>query len=57
VEVTKRPTDSGMLKVDDQECEMVREFKYLASTVTEDNSITIEIKHRILMANLATLMA
>jgi hypothetical protein len=35
MEVTKRPTNSKMLKVDDQEVERLREFKYLASTLTE----------------------
>jgi hypothetical protein len=32
-----------MLKVDNQEFETVREFKYYRSTLTEDNNITIEI--------------
>jgi flagellar basal body rod protein FlgB len=54
MEVTKRPTNSRMLKVDDQEFEKVREFKYLGSTLTEDNNITIEIKQRIVMANRAS---
>jgi hypothetical protein len=36
-----------MLKAVDQKFEMVRYFKYLASTLTEDNNITIEIKQRI----------
>jgi hypothetical protein len=48
---TKKPTNLRMLKVDEQEFERVREFKYLVSTLTEDNNITIEIKLRIVMAN------
>jgi hypothetical protein len=44
MEVTERPSDSRMLKVDDQEFERVREFKYLRSTLIGDNNITIEIK-------------
>jgi hypothetical protein len=39
MEVTKRPSDLRMLKVDDQEFETVREFKYLGSTLTEDMSL------------------
>jgi hypothetical protein len=49
MEVTKKPTNLRMLKVDDQEFERVREFKYLGSTLTEDNKITTEIKLRIIM--------
>jgi hypothetical protein len=44
MEVTKRSTHSKMLKVDDQEFERVGEFKYLGSTLTEDNNIITEIK-------------
>jgi sorting nexin-29 len=51
MEVTKKPTNLRMLEVDDQEFERAREFKYLGSTLTEDNNITTEIKLRILMAN------
>jgi hypothetical protein len=51
MEVTKMPSDSKNLKVDDQEFESVREFKYLGSTQIEDNNITTEIKQRIVMAN------
>jgi hypothetical protein len=42
-EVNKKPFNSWMLKVDDQKFERVREFKYLRSTLTEDNNITIEL--------------
>lgn len=31
-----------MLKFDDQEYERVKEFKYIATVVTEDNDITTE---------------
>jgi hypothetical protein len=51
MEVTKRSSNSRVLKVDDQEFERAREFECLGSTVTEDNNITFEIKQRILMAN------
>jgi hypothetical protein len=51
MEVTKRLTDWRMLEVDDQQFERVREYKYLGSTVTEENNITIEIEQRILMTN------
>jgi hypothetical protein len=54
MEVTKRPTNSGMLKVGDQNFEGGREFKYRRSTLPEDNNITAEIKQRILMANRAS---
>jgi hypothetical protein len=52
-EVTKRRTNSRMLKMDDQESERVTEFKYHGSTLKEDN-ITSETEHRILMANRAS---
>jgi hypothetical protein len=42
-----------MLKFDDQEFERLIGFKYLGSTITQDNDFTIEIKQRILMANRA----
>jgi hypothetical protein len=42
--VTKRPANSGMLKVDDQEFERAREFICLGSTPTDDNNITVKIK-------------
>jgi hypothetical protein len=45
MEVTKRPTNSRKLKVDDQEFERLTELKYLESTLTEDNKIITEI-HR-----------
>jgi hypothetical protein len=54
MEVTKKLINLRMLKVDDQEFERVREFKYLRSTLTEDNNITIEIKLRTVMANRAS---
>jgi hypothetical protein len=40
-----------MLKVDDEEFERVREFKYLAYILTEGNNISIEIKQRIVTEN------
>jgi hypothetical protein len=43
MKVTKRPSNSRMLKADGQELERVREFKYLGSILTKDNS-TIEIR-------------
>jgi hypothetical protein len=42
-----------MLRVDDQEFERVREFRYLGSTVTEEIDITFETKEKILMTNQA----
>jgi hypothetical protein len=50
-EVTEMPTDSRMRNVDDQKFERAREFKYLGSTLTEDNNISTEIKQRTVMAN------
>jgi hypothetical protein len=43
MEVIKRQTNSRMLKVDDQDFERVREFKYLGSTLTKQSNITTEI--------------
>jgi hypothetical protein len=51
VEVIKRPTNSRMLRVDDQEFERLRKLKYLGSTLTEDNNIMTEIKKRTIMAH------
>jgi hypothetical protein len=52
-EVTEMPTDSRKNKVDDQEFERTRELKYLGSTLTHHNDISIEIEQRIVMANRA----
>jgi hypothetical protein len=52
-EVTKLSSTSRMIKVDEQEFERVNGFKYLGSTLTEDNSNNIAMKHKIVMANLA----
>jgi hypothetical protein len=46
---TRRPSN---LRI--QESERAREFKYLGSSLTEDNNISIEIKLRIVMANRAS---
>jgi hypothetical protein len=54
MEVTKRPPDSRILKVDGQEFERVRELKYLGSTLAENNNITTEIKQRTVTANRAS---
>jgi hypothetical protein len=40
--------------VDDQQFERVREYKYLGSTVTEENNITTETEERILITDSAT---
>jgi hypothetical protein len=40
-----------MLKIDDQECEKVKEFKYLGAILTEDNDITTEMKEGKTVAN------
>jgi hypothetical protein len=44
MEVTKRPRNLRMFKVDDQESERVRQFKYLGPTLAEDNNIITELK-------------
>ena len=44
IEVTKKPTDTKMLKIGDQEYERVKEFKCLGLILTEDNDINTEIK-------------
>jgi hypothetical protein len=40
-----------MITVDNQEFERVRKFKYLGSTLTDNNNITSETKERNVMAN------
>jgi hypothetical protein len=50
MEVTKKPSNSRMLKVDDQEFERMRELRYLESALKEDN-VTIEIKQIVIVAN------
>jgi hypothetical protein len=40
-----------MLITDDKQYERVKKFKYLGTTLTEDNDISTEIKQRIIMAN------
>jgi hypothetical protein len=42
--VTKRPTNTKMLKIDNQEYERVKEFKYLGTVLTEDYYTTTKIK-------------
>jgi hypothetical protein len=54
IEVTKRPTTTRMLRVDDQEFERVRDIKYLGSIITDDNNTSTETKQRIIMANRAS---
>jgi phosphohistidine swiveling domain-containing protein len=44
MEVTRKPTNNKMLNFDDQEYERVKEFKYLATIVTEENDITTGIE-------------
>jgi hypothetical protein len=39
-----------LLETDPQEYERVKEFKYLGTILTEDNNITADIKHRIILA-------
>jgi len=51
MEVTKKPTNTQMLKTDDQEYGWVKEFKYLGTILTEDNDMTTEIKHQVTLAN------
>ena len=45
------PSNTKMLKTDDQEYESVKEFKYLGTIITEGNDVTADTKHRIIMAN------
>jgi hypothetical protein len=40
--------------VDRQEFERVRKFKYLGSSLTEDNDVTIEIEQILVMTNRAS---
>jgi sorting nexin-29 len=51
MEVTKRPRNTKLLVIGNQQYERVKEFKYLGITLTEDNNISTEIKQRIIMAN------
>lgn len=44
IEVTKRPTNMRLRKVDEWEFWRVRDFKYLGSVKTDDNNISTEIK-------------
>ena len=43
--------NTKMLKSDSEECERIKEIKYLGTVFTEDNDITTEIEQRIVMAN------
>jgi hypothetical protein len=40
-----------MIVIGNQQYERVKEFKYLGTTLREDNDINTEIKQRIIMAN------
>lgn len=50
MEVTKK-TKAKMLKIDDQEYERVKEFKYLGTSRLEEYDLTTEMKQRITMTN------
>jgi predicted AlkP superfamily pyrophosphatase or phosphodiesterase len=47
----KEPTNTKMLKIDDQEYERVKEFQYLGISRPEDNDVTTQSEQRITMAN------
>jgi sorting nexin-29 len=49
--VTKRPTNTKMIVTGNQQYERVKEFKYLAATLTKENNVSTQIKQRIIMAN------
>jgi hypothetical protein len=51
MEVTKRPTNTKMLLIGNQQYGRMKEFKYLGTTLTEDNGISTEIKQRIIIAS------
>jgi hypothetical protein len=51
MEVTKKPTNTEMLKNDDHEYGREKEFKCVGTILIEYNDITTEIKHQITVAN------
>jgi hypothetical protein len=51
MEMTKRPTNTKIIVIGNWQYERVKEFKYLGTTLTEDNDINTESKQRIIMAN------
>jgi hypothetical protein len=42
MKVTRKPTNNKMLKLDDQQYQRAKEFKYLGKIVTDDNDIKQE---------------
>jgi hypothetical protein len=49
--ITKYPTNLCFLEVDGYKFEKVTQFKYLGTSVTYDNDLSVEINNRIISAN------
>jgi hypothetical protein len=51
MEITAKSTKRKYLSVGNHRFEKVREFKYLGTMISDDNSLDIEIHYRLSMAN------
>jgi hypothetical protein len=51
MEITAKPTKNKYLNVGNYRFVKVTEFKYLGTMISYDNSLDIEIHHRLLLAN------
>jgi hypothetical protein len=51
MEINAKPTKSKYLSVGKYRFEKVTEFKYLGTTISDDDNLDIEIHYRLLMAN------
>jgi hypothetical protein len=51
MEITEHPTNLCFLEVDGYKFEKVTQFKYLGTSITYDNDISVEINNRIISAN------
>jgi hypothetical protein len=51
MEITEYPTNLCFLEVDGYKFEKVTQFKYLGTSITYDNGLSVEINDRIIRAN------
>jgi competence transcription factor ComK len=51
MEATERPTTQSHIIIDTHRTEVIKEFKYLGTTITFNNNISKEMKARVIMVN------
>ena len=51
MQISNRPVAKDILEIGEYKFQIVHEFKYLGTIITDDNDINKEIRSRILQAN------